>query len=90
MLSRSSLLTLLSCLLLVGSLGRSLSLPPVRAQETCDAEPGWLIASVPPPMAKPSAHPESDWPFYQAAWRQFLFAMQPDQNGQPRLLSSYQ
>lgn len=86
---RSSLLLLILCLAIAASVQRELMTARVHAQETCDAAAGWLTATTPPPMSQPQPHPASDCPFYQAAWRQFLFATQPDQKGELRFLTSY-
>jgi hypothetical protein len=44
----------------------------------CAADPKWLPKTPPPRI---------DSPFYQAAWQHFLFANQPDENGNPPFIS---
>src|SRR5262249_30863284 len=51
------------------------------------AADSWLPVTPFPEYHKPPPHPESDCPFYQAAWQTFLYVTQPDGNGDPVFLT---
>lgn len=54
---------------------------------SCSLPAAWLQDTPLPTFDTPPPHPAPDCPFYQAGWQVFLYAMQNDQNGQPRFLS---
>jgi hypothetical protein len=54
----------------------------------CDPDPQWLpVTPMPSFDGPPPPHPAPDCPFYTASWQTFLFATQPDDNGNPAFLN---
>ncbi len=59
-------------------------------EEICQASPDWLEdpAGTPPlDLFLPLPHPAGECPFYRGGWQNFLYALQPDDQGRPALLS---
>jgi hypothetical protein len=65
---------------------------PPPPEEICPAHPEWLpntpeFQTDAKSFYKPAPHPETECPFYSAAWQNFLFATQPlsDTDGTPAI-----
>lgn len=72
------------------ALAMSICAPRSFAEGGCAADKAWLHPAGPPDLTMtPPSHPAEDCPFYQAAWRTFLFATNPD-GGVPAFLSSFE
>src|SRR3954466_12304227 len=55
--------------------------------EQCAASSEWLPSTPLLPQFEPLAHPETECPFYRAAWQSFLVATQPAPDGAPAIRS---
>lgn len=60
---------------------------PVVANEDCPASAEWFPTTPPVRMFLPTAHPDTECPFYRGAYQNFLLATQPQPNGDPAIVS---
>jgi hypothetical protein len=54
--------------------------------EDCPIGDDWFPNTPPVKMFLPSPHPDTECPFYRAAYQNYLLAMQPDANGDPAIV----
>jgi hypothetical protein len=60
---------------------------PPQPNNDCPANADWLPVTPPVQMYEPLPHPNPECPFYRGGFQNFLIAMQPDQTGDPAILS---
>jgi hypothetical protein len=57
------------------------------ATTPCVAPASWLPVTPPVTMTTPAPHPDTECPFYEDAYQNFLVAMQPGPTGDPAILT---
>jgi len=62
---------------------------PAEEEEVCAASSDWLPMTPSLALFKPQPHPDSECPFYRAAWQTFLLATQPSTESSEPALRSY-
>jgi hypothetical protein len=61
--------------------------PGASATAPCVAPASWLPVTPAVTMATPAPHPDSECPFYEGAYQNFLVATQPGATGDPAILT---